>query len=115
GVSAVFTLARGTDGKKPVVELRLAKGDFSACPRRTTSAVAAKAPQVVRQIWADGKGSFKTKGRYAAATVRGTNWLTSDRCDGTQVKVARGVVQVADIRKGKTVTVAAGRSYLASP
>ena len=29
------------------------------------------------------KGKFRTKGRYAAATVRGTKWTIADRCDGT--------------------------------
>jgi ferric-dicitrate binding protein FerR (iron transport regulator) len=98
-----------------VVELRLTKGDFSTCPKRATSAVAAKATPVVRQIWGDGKGSFRTQGKYASATVRGTNWLTADRCDATQVKVVRGVIQVSDFPKRRKVTLPAGRSYLASP
>ena len=115
GISAVFKLVRGKDGKKPVVELRLTKGDFSACPKRATSAATAKSTPLVRQIWGDGKGSFRTQGKYASATVRGTNWLTADRCDATQVKVVRGVIQVSDFPKRKTVTVPAGRSYLASP
>jgi hypothetical protein len=115
GVSAAFKLVRGKDGTKPVVELRLVKGDFSVCPKRTTSAIGAKASPVVRQIWGNGKGKFRTQGKYASATVRGTNWLTADRCDGTQVKVVRGVIQVSDFPKQKTVTVAAGRNYLASP
>ncbi len=115
GVSAAFKLLRGKDGKKPVIELRLAKGDFSVCPKRKPSSVGAKASPVVRQIWGDGKGSFRTQGKYASATVRGTNWLTADRCDGTQVKVVRGVIQVSDFPKRKQVRVAAGRTYLASP
>ena len=68
---------------------------------------------MIRQLWGNGSGHFRTKGRYAAATVRGTNWLTADRCDGTQVKVRRGVVAVLDIPLRKTVTVRAGKSYLA--
>jgi hypothetical protein len=43
-------------------------------------------------LWGSGKGQFRTKGRYAAATVRGTIWLTADRCDGTFVRVRRGVI-----------------------
>ena len=69
----------------------------------------------MRQIWGDGKGSFRTRGRYASATVRGTKWLTSDRCDGTNVKVTRGVIQVADFPRRRQVTIRAGRSYLARP
>jgi hypothetical protein len=126
GVTAAFKLVRGKDGKKAVIELQLAKGDFSVCPKpkstkgtakttRKKQSVAAAAPKVVRQIWGDGKGSFRTKGRYAAATVRGTKWLTTDRCDGTNVRVERGVVSVSDFPKRTQVTVRAGRSYLARP
>ena len=28
-----------------------------------------------RKLWGDGKGKFRTSGKYAAATVRGTRWL----------------------------------------
>jgi hypothetical protein len=116
GVTAAFVLKRVKVGKSAVVELRLAKGDFGACPKRTPSSVGgAAAAKTVRQLWGNGKGAFKTTGRYASATVRGTNWLTADRCDGTNVTVRRGVVQVADLPKHKQVAVAAGHSYLAKP
>ena len=45
--------------------------------------------------------------------VRGTNWLTADRCDGTYVKTRQGVVAVVDLVLKKTVLVKAGKSYLA--
>lgn len=116
GVTAAFVLARGTADKRPVLVFKLAKGDFSACPtRKQSSAGASPAGKIVRQLWGNGKGSFQTRGRYAAATVRGTHWLTADRCDGTLTKVVSGVVQVTDLPKHKTVSVAAGRSYLAKP
>ncbi len=115
GVSAVFKLLRGVDKKKPVVELRLVKGDFGVCPKRKTSSVARTTATVVRQLWGDGKGSFRTRGRYASATIRGTKWLTADRCDGTQVKVSRGVLGVADFPQRRQITLRAGRSYLARP
>ena len=47
------------------------------------------------------------------ATVRGTRWLTLDRCDGTLTRVTEGAVAVRDRRRGRTVLVEAGRSYLA--
>ena len=72
--------------------------------------VRATKPKIVRAVWGDGKGKFRTKGRYSSATVRGTNWLTADRCDGTLTKVKRGVVEVRDIKKKQTVRVPAGRS-----
>ena len=67
----------------------------------------------MRELWGNGKGHFQTRGRYGAATVRGTHWLTVDRCDGTLTKVVSGVVQVADLKKHTTVLVRAGHSYLA--
>jgi hypothetical protein len=115
GISAVFVLLRGTDKKKPIVELRLTKGDFSVCPKRRLSSVTAPPPKVIRQLWAKGKGHFRTRGRYSAATVRGTNWLSADRCDGTLTKVVQGVIQVSDFPKRSQVTVRAGTSYVAKP
>ena len=111
GVTAAFMLARGTDGGKSVVELRLAKGDFTKCkkprglrsPRRRPAAVGRR------------QGPFRTKGRYSSATVRGTKWLTADRCDGTFTRVQRGVIAVADFPNRRQVTLRAGRSYLARP
>jgi hypothetical protein len=115
GITAAFTLVRGTDNKKPIVELRLAKGDFSVCPKRKPKSARATGTTTVRQLWGDGTGSFRTRGRYAASTVRGTNWLTADRCDGTLTNVKRGVIQVSDLPKRKQVTIRAGQSYLAKP
>ena len=65
------------------------------------------------QLQGDGKGSFRTRGRNSAATVRGTKWLTQERCDGTLTRVTRGTVSVRDTRARRTVVVRAGRSYLA--
>ena len=28
------------------------------------------------KLWGNGKGKFRTSGKYSAATVRGTIWLT---------------------------------------
>jgi hypothetical protein len=114
-VPAAFKLLRGTDRGKPITELRLVKGSFSACPKRKTSSARQAAATPVRQLWGKGTGAFRTRGRFGAATVRGTRWLTADRCDGTNVKVTQGVVQVSDFPARKQVTVRAGRSYLAKP
>ncbi len=59
------------------------------------------------------KGRFRTTGRFAAATVRGTAWGVRDRCDGTLTVVREGVVVVRDFRLHKTVVVRAGQTYLA--
>jgi hypothetical protein len=67
----------------------------------------------VRRLWGDGHGSFRTAGHYSAATVRGTRWLTEDRCDGTLTRVTNGAVVVRDYRRHRNVLVRAGHSYLA--
>jgi hypothetical protein len=81
---------------------------------RAAGASKKKGPKaVLGSLWGNGKGKFRTSGKYSSATVRGTIWLTQDRCDGTLTKVNRGVVQVRDFKRRKTVTVKAGKSYLA--
>jgi uncharacterized delta-60 repeat protein len=95
-------------GKVPITTLRLSGGSFAACGKRAAArragAVASaaqrkrsKGRKPPRKLWGDGRGRFRTKGRYGAATVRGTKWLTADRCDGTLVRVERGKVDVEDL------------------
>ena len=100
---------------KPIIVFRLVGGDFSVCPKRKKAGVARATATTVRQLWGDGKGAFRTRGRYAAATVRGTLWLTADRCDGTLTQVKRGIIQVSDFPLRRQITLRAGKSYLAKP
>jgi hypothetical protein len=92
-----------------ITELRLT--EVLASCRKGATAAAAK-PKT-RKLWGDGTGSFRTRGQYSAATVRGTRWLVQDSCAGTLTRVAKGAVTVRDFRRGKTVVVRAGKSYLA--
>ena len=96
-----------TKGKKPITQLKLT-GALS-CKKGKASAAAKK--KKVRRLWGDGKGNFRTRGRNAAATVRGTKWLTEDRCDRTRISVRRGRVSVRDFIKKKTKIIKAGGSY----
>jgi len=109
--TAVFYQGRAVIGQTraatPVTTLTLS-GPL-ACPKRK---VAAKKPPK-RSLWGSGTGNYVTKGHYASATVRGTVWLTQDRCEGTLVHVQSGTVSVLDTVKHRTVTVRAGQSYLA--
>jgi hypothetical protein len=75
---------------------------------------AAKKPKS-RRLWGDGSGSFRTRGQYSSATVRGTRWLVQDSCAGTLTRVKRGVVSVHDNLKRRTILLRAGHSYLARP
>jgi Cu/Ag efflux protein CusF len=66
------------------------------------------------KLWGSGHGNFKTEGNQGSATVRGTIWLVEDRCDGTTFfKTRRGVVSVRDFFLGKTLSLPAGKSYVA--
>lgn len=68
-----------------------------------------------RKLWGSGKGNFRTEGNNGSATVRGTIWLTEDRCDGTFFKVRRGVVTIRDFGANETFPLGKGKSYLAQP
>jgi hypothetical protein len=114
GITARFKLIRGTDQGRQVFELRLIGGNFSVCPRRRTSSASATST-VVRQLWGKGKGRFRTKGRYASATVRGTTWLTADRCDATLIRLRVGILDVRDLPDRRTIRIRAPRTYLARP
>ncbi len=65
---------------------------FACCRKQKSARVAIAGPTAVvarlskkmlQTLNASVNGSFRTKGRYSASTVRGTTWNTSDRCDGT--------------------------------
>jgi hypothetical protein len=69
---------------------------------------------VVRSLWArDHHGAFRTHGRDSVATVRGTEWLTQDRCDGTLTQVLDGAVSVRGVRATRGVLVRAHHQHLA--
>jgi hypothetical protein len=97
--------------RTPFTNLQLS-GPLS-CPRRSAAGADATPPPRTRRLWGNGKGRFRTLGRYAGATVRGTIWLTEDRCDGTLIRVQQGRVDVRDNVRNRTIRLRAGQSYLA--
>jgi CSLREA domain-containing protein len=86
---------------------------LAPCSSRKARAAAAK-PKT-RKLWGDGKGKFRTRGQYSAATVRGTKWLVQDGCRYTLTRVAQGVVTVRDEVKKKSIIVRKGKRYTARP
>ena len=101
-------------GRRPITELVLKGGDFRQCRRGASGrATAAQRRRAVRRLWGNGRGRFRTRGRYSSAAVRGTKWLTEDRCDGTLTRVTRGSAVVRDFVRRRTVTLRAGQTYLA--
>jgi Domain of unknown function DUF11 len=102
-------------GVAPVTEILAVGGSFAACPAfsdlRPVQMLQRRSR--VRRMWGSGTGRFRTSGRYAAATVRGTVWLTEDRCNGTLIFVRRGVVTVFDRVRKTTVVLRSGQAYFA--
>jgi hypothetical protein len=103
-----------------VVSIDLIHGEFAElCPDETPTsrsrARAAGSRRTMRTLWGSGKGRFRTRGRHAAATVRGTVWNVEDRCDATVVRVREGAVDVEDFGTGETKSVKAGQQYVARP
>jgi hypothetical protein len=100
---ATFTLVEGAVKGGP---------SFAKCKGKAGDASAASS-KTLQLLRSSAKGKFATKGKYAAATVRGTKWTTADRCNGTQVHVNSGSVAVTDFVRHKTVVLHGGQTYLA--
>jgi hypothetical protein len=64
-------------------------------------------------LWGDGEGRFRVRGESSSATVRGTKWYVENRCEGTYTRVVRGVVEVRDFTRKKTIFLQAGETYTA--
>ena len=99
---------------KGLTELRLKGSGFAGC--RARNGVRGRRRRVQAHgppLRSNARGRFRTRGRHSAATVRGTIWITADRCDGTLTQVKRGSVTVRDFRRTRNVRVRAGKSYLA--
>jgi len=105
-------------------DLRLSGGSFKGCTasasavtsgaRAASGGKAKTKPKVVRSLWGrDAGGHFRSVGKHSSGTVRGTRWLTQDRCDGTLTRVVTGKVAVQDFGAHRTVLVSSGHSYLA--
>lgn len=95
-----------------LTDVVLKGSSFRSCGRAARSGAAdaaARRKRTVRRLRANARGRFRTRGRYSAATVRGTKWTVTDRCDGTLTKVSRGSVVVRDFRRRRNVTVRAGK------
>ncbi|GAC1318417.1 MAG: hypothetical protein NVSMB25_07820 [Thermoleophilaceae bacterium] len=68
----------------------------------------------IRGLWgSDNHGRFRTHGRDSVASVRGTVWLTADRCDGTLIFVREGKVVATDRPGNRSHLLSAGQSQFA--
>ena len=101
------------------VDVYLRGGNFKQCRHRAAGhrgrvSASASGAKRVRRLWGrDRGGRFRSHGRHSHATVRGTRWVTVDRCDGTATRVTEGAVAVRDFTRHRTVVVRAGHTYVA--
>lgn len=83
-----------TQKRSGLANLVLARG-----PRQTpclaTSAAKRVSPAVLRLLHGHSHDDFRTVGNYASAAVRGTDWTTTDRCDGTLLTDNAGKIDTA--------------------
>jgi len=113
---ANFRVTQPANGER-IVNLDMIHGDFESCASTTArsasrgTAHASRSDRTVRRIFGSGKGRFRTRGRDASATVRGTVWSVEDRCDSSIVRVFEGLVDAENLITGKVVPVAGGESY----
>ena len=84
---------------QPGATLDLTLSEPLAACKKNKRASTAQAKAKSRKLWGDGKGKFRTRGRYSSATVRGTIWLVQDTCEGTLTRVRQGVVSVSDAQE----------------
>ncbi len=89
---------------------------FAICKAHQAGDPVARAAssKTLQLLQASAHGKFSTKGKYAAATVRGTKWTVAERCDGTLTHDITHSIVVNDFVHHKTVVLHAGQSYLAA-
>jgi hypothetical protein len=67
-----------------LTDLALTGGDFGVCSAAHAAGThLSAAANKRRRLFGNAHGRFRTRGRNSSATVRGTEWLTEDRCNGT--------------------------------
>jgi Concanavalin A-like lectin/glucanases superfamily len=109
---AVFKITQSRNGaQRGVTTLSLLEAGLPSAP--SFASCRHGSHHVLQTLHSSDRGHFRSRGHYAAATVRGTIWDTTDRCDGTLIAVKRGSVIVTDFRRHKNVTLTAGHSYFA--
>ena len=119
----VFKVTQARKGiTKGIADFNLVESAFQGAPSYGTcktkhkagdATIASLSSKTLQLLKVSGHGKFRTTGRYASATVRGTIYTVADRCDGTLTHVIRDTVLVDDFVRHKTILLHAGQSYLA--
>ena len=115
---AIFKVSQAHSG---LATLSLVENAYKGAPSFATckkgkaadATAAALSSKTLQLLKSNAKGKFTTKGKYGAATVRGTKWTIADRCNGTQIHDVTDSVAVTDFVHHKTIVLHAGQTYLA--
>jgi hypothetical protein len=119
---AIFRISQVAGGpNQGLTTLAIVEGAFKGAPsfallctkHKAADATIASSRRTLQLLRASAKGRFRTRGRYSAATVLGTQWTVADRCDGTLTHDITDSVKVTDFVHHKTIVLHAGQSYLA--
>ncbi len=116
---AVFRVRQTRSGQvRGPTTLSLVEGGFKGAPSYAACKSAARGARashhVLQRLQATAHGSFRTRGRYGAATATRGAWSIADRCDGTIARVTRGAVTFTNFVRHTTVTVHSGHAYFAA-
>jgi hypothetical protein len=68
---------------------------------------------ILQTLHASARGRWRTSGRYGAATVRGTVWSITDKCNGTLFRAIVHSIQIQNFVRHISFLLTAGHSYLA--
>ena len=120
----LFNLTQVRNGiSKGMTNFNLVESAFQGAPTFATckpkykkagdATIASLSSKTLQLLKVSGHGKFRTTGRFSSATVRGTIWTISDRCDGTLTHAIRDTVLVDDFVRHKTILLHAGQSFLA--
>ncbi len=117
---AVFKLTQTRSGaNKGLANLTLIYGAFANSP---TTAVckphhgkaqdASLSSRILQTLHASAYGRFRTSGRYGAATVRGTVWSITDKCNGTLFHAIVHSILIQNFVRHISFLLTAGHTYL---
>jgi hypothetical protein len=76
--------------------------------RDVAATAASLSATVLRSLHGRAHGQFRTTGTYGAATVRGTDWTTQDRCSGTEIAAHLGKVVTQAVGAPLTFPISPG-------
>ena len=98
--------------RSPLTDIRLRGGALDRCGARTGT-LTSNGHRFSRTLWVRARERLRVSGRYGYAQAHRATWSTTDRCDGTLVRVRQGRVTFFDRSLGRRFTLRAGEARLA--